>query len=422
MKIKILSWNVRGANDVTKRKVIKAFIKMQRVDVVCLQETKFKEVSTGLIRSLGVGRFLDWAALRDEGASGGIFIFWDSRVLKLLAKEEGQFTVSCRFKFIVEDRTWVFTRVYGPTVYGIREQLWDEVGAIKGLWNDPWCIGGDFNITRFPNERSREGRITGSMRRFSQVIDDLELRDFPVQGGQYTWKGGLHNCRMARPDRFLVSEEWDCLFGETRRSILPMPTSDHFPILLEGGRVLSKRPSPFRFENMWIKEEGFKDLIKVWWQSLEFRGTSSYVLMEKLKAIKNLLKTWNKEVFGRVEENKKSALASAEELGTRMIVLEEFKKWSLLEETSWRQKSRELWLKEGDRNTGFFHRMTNSHKKSNTIERIRVNGEWIEGDEEVRIGIVNAFKELLSDPGTWRASPEGLDFSRLEVSVASKLE
>ena len=123
MKIRILSWNVRGANDGNKRKVIKAFIKMQRVDVVCLQETKLKEMSTGLIRSLGVGRFLDWAALTAEGASGGIVIFWDSRVLKLLAKEEGQFTVSCRFKFINEDRTWVFTGVYGPIVYRAREFL-----------------------------------------------------------------------------------------------------------------------------------------------------------------------------------------------------------------------------------------------------------------------------------------------------------
>ena len=187
---------------------------------------------------------------------------------------------------------------------------------------------------------------------------------------------------------------------------------------------------------MWIKEEGFKDLIKVWWQRLEFRGISSYVLLEKMKAIKNLLKNWNKEVFGRVEENKKLALAkvaawddleserplSPKELGTRMTALEEFKKWSLMEETSWRQKSRKIWLKEGDMNTGFFHIMANSHNKSNTIERIQICGDWLEGNGEIRTGIVNAFKVLLSDPGSWRASPKGLVFSRLEVSAASKLE
>ena len=89
MKLKILSWNVRGANFGAKRKVIKAFVKMQRVDVVCLQETKLKEVSNRMIRDLGVGRFLEWVAINAEGASGGFLIFWDTRVIQLLEKEEG---------------------------------------------------------------------------------------------------------------------------------------------------------------------------------------------------------------------------------------------------------------------------------------------------------------------------------------------
>ena len=59
MKIRILSWNVRGENERDKRKVIKSVIKSQRVDVICLQETKIKEMNTGLVRSLGVGRHLN---------------------------------------------------------------------------------------------------------------------------------------------------------------------------------------------------------------------------------------------------------------------------------------------------------------------------------------------------------------------------
>ena len=57
MNIKILSWNVRGANNPEKRKVIKKFIRDQRVDLVCLQETKVQNMNLQLARSLGAGRF-----------------------------------------------------------------------------------------------------------------------------------------------------------------------------------------------------------------------------------------------------------------------------------------------------------------------------------------------------------------------------
>ena len=59
MKIRILFWNVRGGNNRDKRKIIKLVIKSQMVDEVCLQETKIKEMTTGLLHSLGVGRHLD---------------------------------------------------------------------------------------------------------------------------------------------------------------------------------------------------------------------------------------------------------------------------------------------------------------------------------------------------------------------------
>ena len=42
MNLKILSWNVRGANDSTKRKIIKSVIRKQKVDLVCIQEKSYK--------------------------------------------------------------------------------------------------------------------------------------------------------------------------------------------------------------------------------------------------------------------------------------------------------------------------------------------------------------------------------------------
>ena len=56
MKLKLLSWNVRGANNPNKRNVIRNFIRSQMADLVCLQETKIQEVSPAVARSLGVGR------------------------------------------------------------------------------------------------------------------------------------------------------------------------------------------------------------------------------------------------------------------------------------------------------------------------------------------------------------------------------
>ena len=67
--------------------------------------------------------------------------------------------------------------------------------------------------------------------------------------------------------------------------------STHFPILLDGDEEMVKRgPTLFRVENMWLKEESFKDLLKGWWQGLSFSGSFSFILIEKLKALKAILK------------------------------------------------------------------------------------------------------------------------------------
>ncbi|RVW97641.1 Protein RNA-directed DNA methylation 3 [Vitis vinifera] len=72
----------------------------------------------------------------------------------------------------------------------------------------------------------------------------------------------------------------EVFWEELGACLLPRPVFGHFPVVLDSGG-LRRGSSPFRLENMWLKEEGFKDLLKTW---------------------------WNKEVFANVTVHKKFAL------------------------------------------------------------------------------------------------------------------
>ena len=62
-----------------------------------------------------------------------------------------------------------------------------------------------------------------------------------------------------------------------------------------------------------------------------------------------------------------------------------------LEEISWRQKSRALYVKKGDNNTCFFYRLANSHRNANQIKRIEVDDVFYEDESDVRSQLVLFF-------------------------------
>lgn len=94
-------------------------------------------------------------------------------------------------------------------------------------------------------------------------------------------------------------------------------------------------------------------------------------MVVKLKTLKQDHKVWNKDVFGNVSTKKLEALVelglwdakerektlTTEKYEVKRGVVNEFQKWAMLEEILWRQKSRELWLKEKDKNIRFFHKI-----------------------------------------------------------------
>lgn len=127
------------------------------------------------------------------------------------------------------------------------------------------------------------------------------------------------------------------------------------------------------------------------WKSRKVNGTASYIFASKLKALKNEIKLWAKDKVSKadmmIKENLEE-LAALDNMDMAGMLDDNGKerrgklKLDLasnmsLEAISWRHKAREKWLKEGDRNTKYFHCLANYRRKNNYIEEMCIHGERI---------------------------------------------
>jgi hypothetical protein len=121
-------------------------------------------------------------------------------------------------------------------------------------------------------------------------------------------------------------------------------------------------------------------------------------------------------------EKEGTSFLTSKERVLREAFKSKLEKLALLEEVSWRQKSRVLWLKEGDNNTKFFHQMANSHKHNNYMERVEVDGAVFKVKSEVRGKVVQFYASLYQEQEPWRPTVDGLDFGMILEEEQALLE
>ena len=86
----------------------------------------------------------------------------------------------------------------------------------------------------------------------------------------------------------------------------------------------------------------------------------------------------------------------------------ELNEWLLRNEILWKQKSREVWLKEGDKNSKFFHLSTIIRRRRNSIDAVKNDSrEWITDRREIQKHFVEKFKILFNEEEV--DFPENLD-------------
>lgn len=146
----------------------------------------------GLVRSLRVKRCLGWSAINTRGVIGGILVYQNSRVMKLVGLEMRAFSISCRFKNCEDGVVLVFISVYGQVCRREKKNLQDELGATRGLRSDPWCVDRDFNMISFLGEQQGR-RVILSHEEIFRLDRGVGVERHFSMGGPFTWRGGLNN-------------------------------------------------------------------------------------------------------------------------------------------------------------------------------------------------------------------------------------
>ena len=125
------------------------------------------------------------------------------------------------------------------------------------------------------------------------------------------------------------------------------------------------------------------------------------------------------EFWDRVESERSLSL---EETELKKEAKESYKKWVLMEESHWRQLSREIWLKEGDKNTRFFHRMANAHRSNNSLDKIKIDGVWLLEEQEMREGVAHAYQQMLFEDSGWKVDTGRLQLDQISQQEVENLE
>ncbi|CAL1400863.1 unnamed protein product [Linum trigynum] len=344
----VLAWNVRGLCASDKRARVKAIIKRCRASVVGLVETKWCSCSQFLISSVSGSRSSGWVTKNAVDSRGDIVIFWDKMDFSSIDYWEGDFSLAIRLHSTRLTIIQAVVIVYRPHEKEEKFAFLRELEFICRRYDEPLCILGDFNLVR-SNEDYRGGpRCRELMMEFNNFINHNRLVDLPLQGALFTRSSGGSNASLSRIDRALVNLKFEEFYSPGPVQAFERAESDHSLILLQWG-MFDNVHRPWRFENMWLLEEGFLQSLIGWWSILVRGSGLLFCAGNRLRQTKQIIKIWNSEVFVRAHLKIEGLLEKIKELddaeerdqlselaiNERSLLKCELDKILLMEEISW---------------------------------------------------------------------------------------
>uniref|UniRef100_A0A803NTT8 Reverse transcriptase domain-containing protein n=1 Tax=Cannabis sativa TaxID=3483 RepID=A0A803NTT8_CANSA len=382
-----------------------AWVGKFKVDSIYLMETKLgKEHMEGAARVLGFSRIVCQPAI---GLARGFCLMWKHDVnLNVVSSSGGSFAAEVWDHHSREH--WMLYATYGTVYLTDKSKFWSDLSSKVCTCDIPWVVLGDLNCIGSPEEKIGGRRVTHSdLKWLTGFLNDTGGVDIRCKGGKFTWhnkrfKDGLIRERL---DRAVGSIDWITNFIEAGVTNLPITCSDNAAIILDTNLFSKKSRIPFRFFDAWTRDESCREVIKKAWNS--DAATASGRFMRNIGNTRSARAKWKQSFFREMDkvirgyEDRISWIQKQplqQDLSDEEAELNE--KLSLAwrcKEDMWRQKSGDIWLKLGDRNSRFFHASVAVRKRRNHIWGLRDKQDVLWESRGKMEGIINSyFNEIFS--------------------------
>ncbi|XP_056862666.1 uncharacterized protein LOC130510404 [Raphanus sativus] len=252
--------------------------------------------------------------------------------------------------------------------------------------------------------RSLDDMIPLTPGHFRSFVAQNGLWDLKHTGEQLSWRGNRHTHFIrSRLDRAMSNCAWFEDFPMGRCRYLRFEGSDHRPLVSYFNSDRPKKKGIFRFNRSLTEQEEVTRIVDESWHQSPLDS-----VIQKLNEVRKGIIKWAKEkqiqsnlVIKQNQEALEKALSSDKPDQTRIEEINTtLRKAYLAEEQFWQQRSRIQWLKQGDRNTGFFHAATRTRRALNSIPVLEdAQGGAVYEEKDITRVISDYFTQIFSTNG-----------------------
>jgi hypothetical protein len=222
------------------------------------------------------------------------------------------------------------------------------------------------------------------MEGFRAVLEMCELSDLGYVGPKFTWNNGRIDELFIkeRLDWAAANPAWCNYFHEVSVLILAARTSDHNPVLVSFSThpiVRSNYHRNFKFEDSWILDLEWLDVLKSAWLNDGVAGQTLESVQFKLSSCQLAFSRWSKRKFGnsnvRLQQLTKQlqriqSVETPNHANAVKLIQKEIERILEREDVRQKQRAKQNWYRGGDRNTQFFHSWATHRRRLNGISQI----------------------------------------------------